>query len=140
MKRVASAEPSTPGEGRGFCTYPRGMIRTKRVYLPPEPEDGVRVLVDRLWPRGLKKTDARIDLWLPEVAPSPELRRRLAHDPEKRPAFLRRYHAELDAHSEPVEKLRALARKGPLTLLFAARDPERNNPVALKAYLEARLG
>ena len=116
------------------------MIRTKRVYLPPEPEDGTRVRVDRLWPRGLKKTDARIDLWLPEVAPSPELRRRLAHDPEKRPAFLRRYRAELDANPEPVAELLALARKGPVTLLFAARDEERNNPVALKAYLEARMG
>ncbi len=140
MKRVASAEPSTPGEGRGFCTYPRGMIRTKRVYLPPEPGDGTRVRVDRLWPRGLKRSEARIDRWLKAVAPSPELRRRLAHDPEKRPAFLRRYRAELDAHPEPVAELLALARKGPLTLLLAARDPERNNPVALKAYLEARLG
>ena len=116
------------------------MIRTKRVYLPPEPGDGTRVRVDRLWPRGLKKTDARIDLWLPEVAPSPELRRWYGHDPARWAEFQRRYHAELDAHPEPVEKLRALARKGPLTLLFAARDPERNNPVALKAYLEARLG
>ncbi len=115
------------------------MIRTKRVYLPPEPGDGTRVLVDRLWPRGLKKADAAIDLWLKEVAPSRELRAWFGHDPEKWPEFVRRYHAELEQRPEAVERLLALAGSGPLTLLFAARDPEHNNAVALKAYLEARL-
>ncbi len=117
-----------------------GMIRTKRVYLPAEPGDGVRVLVDRLWPRGLKRSEARIDRWLKAVAPSPELRRWFGHDPATWEEFQRRYHAELDANPEPVEELLALAREGTLTLLFAARDEARNNAVALKAYLEAHLG
>ena len=116
------------------------MIRVKRVYAPPEPSDGTRVLVDRLWPRGLKKTDARIDLWLKEVAPSPELRRWFGHDPARWPEFVRRYHAELAARPEVVQKLLELAASGPLTLLYAARDEAHNNAVALKAYLKARLG
>ena len=114
------------------------VIRTKRVYLPSDPEDGTRVLVDRLWPRGLKRSEAGIDRWLKEVAPSPELRRWFGHDPAKWPEFVRRYHAELDENPEPVQELLGLAERGPLTLLYAARDPERNNAVALKAYLEAR--
>ena len=116
------------------------MIRVKRVYAPPEPGDGTRVLVDRLWPRGLKKTDARIDLWLKEVAPSPELRRWFGHDPARWPAFVRRYHAELAARPEAVQKLLELAASGTLTLLYAAHDEAHNNAVALKAYLKARLG
>ncbi|ROR32586.1 DUF488 domain-containing protein [Inmirania thermothiophila] len=115
------------------------MIRTRRVYLPPGPGDGVRVLVDRLWPRGLARKAAAVDLWLREVAPSDALRRWYGHDPARWARFVRRYHAELEARPEAVDRLLALAREGPVTLLFAARDTERNNAVALRAFLEARL-
>lgn len=109
------------------------QIRTKRVYDPPEPADGKRVLVDRLWPRGLRKQDAAVDLWLKEAAPSHELRRWFGHDPAKWDEFQRRYAAELEARHAALEPL--LAIHEPLTLLFAAQDRERNNAVALARWL-----
>jgi len=105
----------------------------KRAYDPPAPEDGVRVLVDRLWPRGLKRDEAKIDLWLKDVAPSAELRRWFAHDPAKWPGFQERYRAEL-AGNAALDELRALMSQGkPVTLLFAAKDAEHNNAVVLQA-------
>lgn len=111
------------------------MIRVKRVYDPPAPEDGYRVLVDRLWPRGLKKADAAIDQWLKDVAPSTPLRKWFGHDPAKWDEFRRRYAAELDANPEAVALLRERAAAGTVTLLFGARDREHNDAVALQDYL-----
>ena len=114
-------------------------IRVKRAYDPPSPDDGLRVLVDRLWPRGLPRAEAKIDFWLKEIAPSAELRRWFGHDPAKWCEFRRRYQAELAAHVEPLEKLRDLVRgQQRITLLFAARDAEHNNAVALREVVESR--
>ncbi|HTG80791.1 MAG TPA: DUF488 domain-containing protein [Geobacteraceae bacterium] len=111
------------------------MVGIKRIYEPPVPEDGKRILVDRLWPRGLSKDDARLDEWLKEVAPSDELRRWFGHDPAKWEEFRRRYRQELKTQGEILERLRNEARKGTVTLLFAAKDEERNNAVVLKEML-----
>ncbi len=113
-------------------------FRTKRIHDPAGPGDGRRVLVDRLWPRGLKKADAAIDEWLHEVAPSAELRRWFGHDPARWEEFVRRYHAELDARPETAQPLIEAARRQTVTLCFGARDRERNNAVALKSWLEGR--
>jgi uncharacterized protein YeaO (DUF488 family) len=108
-------------------------IRLKRIYDPAAPEDGIRVLVDRLWPRGLKREDAAIDLWLKAAAPSDALRRWFGHDPKRWAEFRERYHAELRANPEAIAPLRDLLTKGKtLTLLFAAKDADHNNAVALK--------
>ena len=112
------------------------MIRVKRVYDPPARSDGTRVLVDRLWPRGLSKAKAAIDLWLKDIAPSTKLRLWYAHEEKKWPEFRRRYAAELNDHKEATKDLRARAKRGTLTLLFSSRELERNNAVALKKYLE----
>jgi uncharacterized protein YeaO (DUF488 family) len=109
------------------------QIRTKRVYEPAAPEDGWRVLIDRLWPRGLKKEAAAIDLWLKEAAPSPDLRRWFGHDPARWDEFRRRYAAELAQNGAVLAPL--LAAEGTLTLLFAAHDGARNNAVALAEWL-----
>ncbi|RMI13775.1 MAG: DUF488 domain-containing protein [Calditrichaeota bacterium] len=114
-------------------------IRIKRIFEPPLPEDGFRVLVDRLWPRGLPKESARIDLWLKEIAPGHDLRKWFGHDPEKWEEFQRRYFRELDQRPEAVEQLLQKTREGTMTLLYAARDPEFNNARALKTYLEKKL-
>ena len=111
-------------------------VRVKRVYDQPAKADGYRVLVDRLWPRGLKKSEARIDEWLREIAPSTALRKWFKHDPDKWKEFKKKYSAELDDHREQVEKLAREARKRTITLLFSARDTEHNNAVALKEYIE----
>jgi uncharacterized protein YeaO (DUF488 family) len=114
------------------------MICLKRAYEAPSSKDGFRVLIDRLWPRGLSKAEAEIDLWLKKVAPSAELRRWFGHDPAKWEEFRRLYHDELDRNPEAVEALRqALADKEKATLLYAARDDEHNNAVALRDYLKA---
>src|SRR5205809_6584651 len=113
-------------------------IRGKHAYDPPSREDGVRVLVDRPWPRGLSKARAHIDLWLKEVAPSATLRRWFNHDPEKWPEFRRRYAAELDAKREAVAALLGAVRRGRVTLVFGAEDSEHNNAVALQTYLVQR--
>jgi uncharacterized protein YeaO (DUF488 family) len=110
-------------------------IGLRRVYDPPSPEDGTRILVDRLWPRGLKKEKAQIDEWLRDVAPSTALRQWFAHRPERWDEFRARYAAELATQKEAVDALRRLASQGHATLLFAARDVERNNAVALRHFL-----
>ena len=116
------------------------MLALKRVYDKAEPEDGVRFLVERLWPRGIKKTDLRLDDWLKDVAPSNELRRWFAHDPKKWTEFQKRYFAELDRHPEAWEPIRSAARHGRVTLIYSSHDAEHNNAVALKEYLSARMG
>ena len=112
-------------------------FKLKRIYEAAAAADGKRVLVDRLWPRGLKKSDAALDEWLKEVAPSPALRTWFAHDPERFAEFARRYRRELKANAA-ASRLRALGREGTVTLLFAAHDPKINHAVILKAALTAR--
>lgn len=115
-------------------------IGIKRVYEEPARGDGLRVLVDRVWPRGLNKERAAVDEWYKELAPSTELRKWFAHDPQKWSEFKRRYFREIERHPETVDELLRLARRRRLTLVFAARDSEHNNAVALRGYLEQRLG
>jgi len=114
------------------------MIRLKRAYEAPSKSDGVRVLVERLWPRGVTKERAALDLWLKDVAPSPALRTWFGHDPKKWEGFKERYWKELEEREEAVKQLRALIRRGTVTLVYAARDEEHNGAVALKAFLERR--
>ncbi len=111
------------------------QIALKRVYEAPAADDGIRILVDRLWPRGLAKADAGIDVWLKTVAPSDALRKWYGHDVGKWPEFKKRYFAELDAAQDALKELRAHLRQGKVTLLYAASETEHNNAVALKAYL-----
>jgi uncharacterized protein YeaO (DUF488 family) len=115
----------------------RMALKIKRAYEEAAGDDGMRILVDRLWPRGIAKEKANVDLWLKEIAPSDSLRKRFHAKPEKWDAFLKAYFAELDsdAAAEAAKELRRHLRKGPVTLLYAARDEEHNNAVALKAWL-----
>jgi uncharacterized protein YeaO (DUF488 family) len=114
------------------------MIKIKRVYDPVSPQDGSRYLVDRLWPRGVKKETLYIAGWDKEVAPSNELRHWYGHDPEKWCEFNKRYFTELDAMPETWQPLLEAAREGDITLLFSTTELERNNAVTLRAYLEQR--
>ena len=114
-------------------------IHIKRAYEDPAREDGYRVLVDRLWPRGLSKDKARLDLWAREAGPSTELRQWFGHDPEKWVEFQARYEAELEQRATVVAELLTLARQGRLTLLVGARETRYNQAVALQTYLEQRL-
>lgn len=115
-----------------------GLV-VKRVYAPAAPDDGCRVLVDRLWPRGLKRETAALDLWAKELAPSDELRQWFGHEPARWDGFRHRYAGELDAAAEHWRPLLARAAHHRVTLLYGARDEEHNNAVALKLYLEAYL-
>jgi uncharacterized protein YeaO (DUF488 family) len=110
-------------------------LRIKRVYEAPAKEDGTRVLVDRIWPRGLSKQQAAIDEWMNEIAPSSALRMWFGHDPQRWPRFRERYFKELGSSADTVSRLVALMSDRPVTLLFAARDTERNNAVALAEYI-----
>jgi uncharacterized protein YeaO (DUF488 family) len=110
-------------------------VRLKRAYEPPAADDGTRILIDRLWPRGVKKTDAAIDEWMKEIAPSSALRKWFGHDPERWHEFRRRYQSEIRQHPEQFERLRTLARYGPITLVFSARDEAHNDAVVLKDLL-----
>jgi uncharacterized protein YeaO (DUF488 family) len=114
-------------------------IRIKRIYEPADPKDGFRVLVDRLWPRGVSKEKARIDLWLREVAPSSALRIWFNHDPARWTEFRARYHAELRKNSAALALLVERMKKGAVTLLYSARDERFNQAVALKAFLDKRF-
>jgi uncharacterized protein YeaO (DUF488 family) len=115
-------------------------ILLKRVYEPASPQDGFRVLVDRIWPRGMTKDKLEADLWLKDAAPSTSLRKWYHHDISKWDDFKNRYFVELDEQSEAVKSLVEQAGKGPLTLLFASRDIEHNQAVALKEYLLSHSG
>ena len=112
-----------------------GHVHLKRAYEPPAAEDGVRVLVDRLWPRGLRKADAAIARWMKDIAPSTELRQWFGHDPERWPEFRRRYAAELRRHTPELEELREIARHDAVTLVFGARDEKHNDAVVLREVL-----
>lgn len=114
-------------------------IAIKRAYDPPSGSDGHRVLVDRVWPRGVAKDDLRLDAWLKDLAPSAGLRKWFGHDPKKWEEFKARYAHELEAQSETLDRLAERARAGRLTLVFAAKDTEHNNAAALKEHLERRL-
>lgn len=115
------------------------MITIKRVYDRPAKTDGYRVLIDRLWPRGVKRGPALMDAWLKEAAPSAELRRWFKHDPAKWPEFRRRYRLELEARPEPWAPILAKARRGNVTLLYGARDLRHNNAVVLREFVNAKL-
>ena len=115
------------------------MIHIKRAYDEPEPGDGVRILVDRLWPRGIRKDELHLDGWNKEVAPSNELRSWFGHEPGRWEDFNRRYFNELDKNPAAWQPILKMARSGNVTLLHAARDREHNNAVALATYLAARL-
>jgi uncharacterized protein YeaO (DUF488 family) len=112
------------------------VVKTKRVYDPVSTDDGKRVLIDRLWPRGIKKEEAKIDEWASDIAPSTELRKWFSHDPEKWQEFKRRYKRELEDKGELVAKLRAEADNGTVTLLFAAKDTEHMNAAVLREVLD----
>ncbi|HKU61026.1 MAG TPA: DUF488 family protein [Gemmatimonadales bacterium] len=115
------------------------MIGLKRAYQPAAAGDGRRVLVERLWPRGVSRARLRLDGWAKDVAPSPGLRRWFGHEPGKWPEFRRRYFAELRANAAAWQPLLAAARRGRITFIYAARDEARNGAVALKAFLDRRL-
>src|SRR6185437_11539660 len=106
-------------------------IQLKRAYEKPRPDDGIRILVDRLWPRGLSKKKAGIDQWLKNIAPSTDLRKWFAHDPARWDEFRKRYITELRHHAEELEEIRRLARANRITLVYAARDELRNEAVVL---------
>jgi len=110
-------------------------LRIKRIYDPPDPSDGARILVDRIWPRGVSKDAAKLSEWLKAIAPSTSLRQWFHRDPTQWTEFGRRYRAELDANSAAVERLRDFLKAGPVTLLYAARDRERNHAVVLADYV-----
>ena len=114
------------------------MIRTKRAYDPAARSDGRRFLVERLWPRGVKKQDLELDAWLKDVAPSTELRRWFGHKPERWKEFKRRYTKELDASSQALQPILDASKTHPVTLLYSARDVEHNGAIVLRDYLAAR--
>ena len=114
---------------------PAGHLMLKRIYAAPAADDGTRVLVDRLWPRGVSKARAALDLWNKAVAPSTKLRKWFDHDPARWEEFCGKYREELRHNTEAVETLRILAQKGPVTLLFGARDEAHNEAIVLKSFL-----
>ena len=120
------------------AAVPPERVRLKRAYAPASRDDGTRILVERLWPRGVSKAAAALAAWDRDIAPSPELRKWYGHDPARWEAFRARYLAELEGHAADVERLRALARSGPLTLVFAARDAEHSSAAVLREVLLGR--
>jgi uncharacterized protein YeaO (DUF488 family) len=135
--------PTTANEHSARARVPRtgtrpARIRLKRVYDEKSPEDGLRVLVDRLWPRGLSKRKAGVDLWLKEIAPSHELRKWFGHDPAKWKDFQVRYRKEIAEQAESLALLKRKCKEGTVTLLFAAHDAEHNNAIVLQNLLRHR--
>lgn len=114
------------------------MIQLKRVYDKAAPEDGQRFLVERLWPRGIKKSALRIDAWLKELGPSTSLRKWFGHDPKRWEEFRRRYFQELEKNVEACKPIQRAAARGSVTLIYSSHDEEHNNAVALKEFLEAK--
>jgi uncharacterized protein YeaO (DUF488 family) len=117
---------------------PAGNIKLKRAYEVPAPEDGMRILVDRLWPRGLSKQRAAIDQWMKDISPSPKLRKWFGHDPSRWDEFRRRYATEVHQHPELLNQLRSLAREGPVTLVYSASDEAHNDAVVLRHVILGR--
>ena len=115
------------------------MIQLKRIYEQSSDKDGLRVLVDKLWPRGLRKNEVRLDIWLKEIAPDEELRKWFSHDPDKWEEFRKCYLKELEQNEEYVQKLIEKAKETDLTLLYAAKNERFNNAIVLKEYIESRL-
>jgi uncharacterized protein YeaO (DUF488 family) len=116
------------------------MLKLKRAYEPASREDGQRFLVERLWPRGVKKASLHLDAWLKDVAPSTELRQRFGHDPKKWEEFRHLYRAELERHPEVCDPILKAARGGEVTLVYSSHDREHNNAVALRDYVGMKLG
>jgi uncharacterized protein YeaO (DUF488 family) len=143
LEPTPSSVRSAPASGRGSgpaldADFGEMMaIKLKRAYEVPESGDAFRILVDRLWPRGVSKSSARIDLWLKEIAPSAALRKWFGHDPSKWAQFRDRYFRELDNNPQAVEQLMKHVRHGTVTLVYGAKDQEHNDAVALKEYLES---
>jgi uncharacterized protein YeaO (DUF488 family) len=119
---------------------PAGNVRLKRAYEEPAADDGTRILIDRLWPRGVRKADAAIDQWAKDLAPSTELRKWFGHDPARWQTFRARYRQELHEHVEQLEQLRSLARKGRVTLVYSAHDEAHNDAVVLIDVLNSAAG
>lgn len=119
-----------------FSANSKSMIRIKRVYEQPDPADGVRVLADRLWPRGISREKAKLDDWMKEIAPSNDLRHWYSHDPSKWEEFKARYYQELKGQPDGIRSLREKASHGTLTLLYGSKEEKWNNAEALKEYLE----
>jgi uncharacterized protein YeaO (DUF488 family) len=117
---------------------PAGNIKLKRAYEVPAPEDGMRILVDRLWPRGLSKQRAAIDQWMKDISPSTKLRKWFGHDPSRWDEFRRRYATEVHQHPELLNQLRSLAREGPVTLVYSASDEAHNDAVVLRHVILGR--
>jgi uncharacterized protein YeaO (DUF488 family) len=115
------------------------LLKTKRVYEPAEASDGIRFLVDRLWPRGIKKEALKMKAWLKDVAPSPDLRKWFAHDPARWQEFQRRYTAELKSNADAWSPILEAAKQGDVTLLYSARDTEHNSALLLKEFLEKQM-
>ncbi len=115
------------------------MVKVKRVYEHAEASDGVRFLVERLWPRGMKKEELKMEAWLKEVAPSDGLRRWFAHDPVKWKEFQKRYRTELESNPNAWKPILESSKRGDVTLLYSARDIEHNNAIVLKSFLEERI-
>ncbi len=113
-------------------------VKFKRAYEPSAADDGARILIDRLWPRGVKKVDAAIDEWIKDIAPSSALRKWFGHDPARWQEFRSRYAVEVHQHPEQLDRLRALARQGPITLVFSAHDQVHNDAVVLRDFLLGR--
>lgn len=116
------------------------MLRIKRIYDLPTSEDGIRILVDSLWPRGLSKEKVKIDLWLKDIAPSHELRKWFSHDPQKWGDFKKKYFRELDQKRELVDLIIQKSKRGNVTLLYGAKDEKFNNAVALREFIEETKG
>jgi len=112
------------------------MIKLKRAYDPLTASDGVRYLVERLWPRGIKKSNLQLDGWMKDVAPSTELRKWFAHDPSRWTEFQRRYFTELENHADALQSIVDAARHGTVSLIYSSHDAQHNNAVALKRYIE----
>jgi len=119
-------------------SIPAANVRLKRAYEPKDDADGTRILVDRLWPRGVSKVDAAVDQWMKEIAPSSELRKWFGHDPDRWEEFCRRYGEELHQNTELLHQLRSLARQGPVTLVYSAHDEVHNDAIVLRDILLRR--
>jgi uncharacterized protein YeaO (DUF488 family) len=125
--------------GRGKRSEVVAMIRIKRIYEPPAAEDGLRILVDRLWPRGLTKDKAKVDLWAKEIAPSHELRQWYGHDPVKWEAFKKKYCKEIENKEEAIDFIAQRAKKGTVTFLFSSQEQKLNNAAALKELFQNKF-